>query len=117
MRDDLNGIIRRARRVDDLPRSRGPEGRGKILIAAAIGATWPGFTTAAAAAGVGLVGYGVSLALFVLALRDLGAARTGAYFSTAPFVGVAISRRSLGRQPSRSRRRSAATVASPPAAS
>ena len=37
---------------------------------------------------VGFVGYGVSLALFVLALRQLGAARTGAYFSTAPFLGA-----------------------------
>ena len=40
---------------------------------------------------VGLVGYGVSLALFVLALRHLGTARTGAYFSIAPFVGAAVS--------------------------
>ncbi len=39
----------------------------------------------------GFFGYGVSLALYVLALRDLGAARTGAYFSTAPFVGAVIS--------------------------
>jgi drug/metabolite transporter (DMT)-like permease len=39
---------------------------------------------------VGFLGYGVSLALFVLALRDLGTARTGAYFSTAPFIGSAV---------------------------
>ena len=39
---------------------------------------------------VGFVGYGVSLALFVVALRGLGTARTGAYFSTAPFIGSAI---------------------------
>jgi drug/metabolite transporter (DMT)-like permease len=39
---------------------------------------------------VGLFGYGVSLALFVLALRHLGAARTGAYFSTAPWIGAAL---------------------------
>ena len=37
---------------------------------------------------VGFLGYGVSLALFVFALRDLGTARTGAYFSTAPFLGT-----------------------------
>jgi hypothetical protein len=37
---------------------------------------------------VGFLGYGTSLVLFVLALRRLGAARTGAYFSTAPFVGA-----------------------------
>src|SRR3546814_12422821 len=40
--------------------------------------------------GIGLAGYGVSLVLFVLALRGLGSARTGAYFSTAPFIGAAI---------------------------
>jgi drug/metabolite transporter (DMT)-like permease len=37
---------------------------------------------------VGFLGYGVSLALFILALRHLGTARTGAYFSTAPFLGT-----------------------------
>src|SRR5262249_45956408 len=38
---------------------------------------------------VGFVCYGLSLALFVVALRHLGTARTGAYFSTAPFIGAA----------------------------
>lgn len=45
---------------------------------------------------IGFLGYGVSLVLFVLALRGLGAARTGAYFSTAPFLGAAISIGVLG---------------------
>ena len=44
----------------------------------------------AQAMSVGLAGYGVSLVLFVLALRGLGSARTGAYFSTAPFIGAVI---------------------------
>ena len=39
---------------------------------------------------IGLLGYGISLVLFLLALRGLGAARAGAYFSVAPFFGVAI---------------------------
>ena len=39
---------------------------------------------------VGFFGYGISLVLFVLALRHLGTARTGAYFSTAPFLGAAV---------------------------
>jgi drug/metabolite transporter (DMT)-like permease len=39
---------------------------------------------------VGFLGYGVSLVLFVHALRHLGTARTGAYFSTAPFAGTAL---------------------------
>lgn len=38
---------------------------------------------------VGFAGYGVSLALFIVALRHLGTARTGAYFATAPFLGAA----------------------------
>lgn len=43
------------------------------------------------AAIIGFFGYGISLVLYVLALRHLGAARTGAYFATAPFIGAAIS--------------------------
>jgi drug/metabolite transporter (DMT)-like permease len=39
---------------------------------------------------IGLLGYGVSLVLFILALRGLGSVRAGAYFSTAPFLGAAI---------------------------
>lgn len=39
---------------------------------------------------LGLAGYGASLVLFVLSLRGLGTARTGAYFSTAPFIGAAL---------------------------
>lgn len=39
---------------------------------------------------LGFLGYGLSLVLFVQALRNLGTARTGAYFSTAPFVGAIL---------------------------
>jgi drug/metabolite transporter (DMT)-like permease len=45
---------------------------------------------------VGFFGYGVSIALFVVALRGLGTARTGAYFSTAPFIGSAVAVMALG---------------------
>ncbi len=45
---------------------------------------------------VGFIGYGVSVALFVVALRGLGTARTGAYFSTAPFIGSATAVIALG---------------------
>lgn len=54
------------------------------------GATLPAWPLAGAAMLIGLAGYGMSLVLFVLALRNLGAARTGAYFSTAPFIGAAV---------------------------
>jgi drug/metabolite transporter (DMT)-like permease len=65
-------------------------GAVNLALALAHGATLPDAGTAAAAGAVGFVGYGVSLVMFVLALRHLGAARTGAYFSTAPFIGAAL---------------------------
>jgi len=61
-----------------------------VALALDLGAKLPTLSLTIAAMGVGLTGYGVSLVLFVLALRGLGAARTGAYFSTAPFVGATI---------------------------
>lgn len=59
-----------------------------LLIGMSAGDAWPGLPTSLIAGVVGLLGYGVSLALFIFALRDLGTARTGAYFSTAPFIGA-----------------------------
>lgn len=53
------------------------------------GAVLPPVGSLSAAMAVGFLGYGVSLTLFVVALRHIGTARTGAYFSTAPFVGAA----------------------------
>jgi drug/metabolite transporter (DMT)-like permease len=60
-----------------------------VALALWSGSTLPAPGAIAAAALVGMLGYGASLALFVLALRSLGTARTGAYFSTAPFFGAA----------------------------
>lgn len=65
-------------------------GLANTLLALSLGAVLPGFATTLATMGVGLLGYGFSLVLFVLALRGLGTARTGAYFSTAPFIGAFI---------------------------
>jgi len=65
-------------------------GAVNVAIAAALGRSIPGYSAALAAGVVGLGGYGVSLVLFVIALRYLGTARTGAYFSIAPFVGAVI---------------------------
>jgi len=52
------------------------------------GGALPDWSTMMMAGLVGFLGYGISLAMFVLALRHLGSARTGAYFSTAPFQGA-----------------------------
>lgn len=67
-----------------------------VSIAVALGDTWPALPTALGAMAVGLLGYGISLVLFVLALRGLGTARTGAYFSVAPFIGALVSLTLLG---------------------
>lgn len=65
-------------------------------LALLIGAQLPAVATLGPILLVGFLGYGVSLVLFVLALRGLGSARTGAYFSTAPFLGAALSILILG---------------------
>ena len=61
-----------------------------ILMASLAGDRFPAPSTSVAAGLLGLAGYGVSLVLFVLALRSLGTARTSAYFSTAPFLGACV---------------------------
>lgn len=71
-------------------------GTVNLVIALTIGAQFPTGYTIPVAALVGLLGYGVSLTFFVLALRHIGTARTGAYFSLAPFVGALISILVLG---------------------
>ncbi len=64
-----------------------------------LGVALPEASQLAVAGLVGFCGYGLSLVLFVLALRHLGTARTGAYFSAAPFIGAAISLALPGEQP------------------
>ena len=59
-----------------------------LVIGLSVGGVLPNLSATLLAGIVGFLGYGVSLAFFVLALRDLGTARTGAYFSTAPFIGA-----------------------------
>lgn len=75
-------------------------GSVNLALALAAGAALPAAGTLLAAAALGFAGYGVSLALFVVALRGLGTARTGAYFSVAPFVGAALAFAVLVETPS-----------------
>jgi hypothetical protein len=60
-------------------------------LAFTLGARLPSVSSVVATGLVGFFGYGVSLTLFVRALRHIGTARTGAYFSIAPFIGAALS--------------------------
>lgn len=74
-------------------------GAVNTALALAVGQDLPAWPLVGAAAVLGLGAYGLSLVLFVLALRHLGTARTGAYFSTAPFVGAALAVVVLGENP------------------
>ena len=62
-----------------------------LALAFAQGDQMPTWTSTVAAMAVGLLAYGVSLVLFVVGMRHLGTARTGAYFSVAPFFGALLS--------------------------
>jgi drug/metabolite transporter (DMT)-like permease len=85
--------------------TRGLSGKSAVQIAAIKGlvagsvnlilsmerhAAWPTFPQVSAALLLGLLSYGMSIVLFVFALRKLGTARTSAYFSTAPFLGAVL---------------------------
>jgi drug/metabolite transporter (DMT)-like permease len=61
-----------------------------LILAFSLGASMPAFPNLAGAMLIGFFAYGVSLALFVVGLRHLGSARTGAYFSVAPFFGALV---------------------------
>jgi drug/metabolite transporter (DMT)-like permease len=65
-------------------------GAANVALAWLNGANLPAPSLLWVAGLVGFLGYGISLTLFVRALRQLGAARTSAYFSTAPFLGALV---------------------------
>jgi drug/metabolite transporter (DMT)-like permease len=66
-------------------------GTVNLAIGVSLAGSLPTLPRIGAALVLGFFGYGLSLVLFVLALRSLGTARTGAYFSTAPFIGAVLS--------------------------
>ncbi len=65
-------------------------GLTNLALALSLGSAVPPWSMTISAMALGLAGYGLSLVMFVVALRGLGSARTGAYFSTAPFIGAAV---------------------------
>jgi len=74
-------------------------GTVNLALALATGASLPAPAVLASAAAVGFAGYGVSLVLFIIALRGLGTARTSAYFSVGPFFGAAVAIALLQERP------------------
>jgi drug/metabolite transporter (DMT)-like permease len=65
-------------------------GATNVGLAFALGATLPPMGKVWSSLVLGFIGYGMSLVLFIYSLRNLGTARTGAYFATAPFIGSAV---------------------------
>lgn len=66
-------------------------GSTNLLLGLALGGSLPSPDGLAAAIGIGMLGYGASITLWVTGARQLGAARGQLVFSTAPFLGVAVS--------------------------
>jgi drug/metabolite transporter (DMT)-like permease len=66
-------------------------GAVNVALALGLGMSLPGFRSTVTTIGIGFLGYGLSLVLYIVSLRKIGAARTSAYFSTAPFAGAVIS--------------------------
>ena len=71
-------------------------GSCNLALAFALGLHLSATAALAGALVVGFLGYGISLVLFILAMRHLGSARAAAHFSTAPFIGAAIAIFALG---------------------
>ncbi|HSH71839.1 MAG TPA: DMT family transporter [Methylophilaceae bacterium] len=65
-------------------------GSANLLLAILLGTTLPSLANIAGAMTIGFFAYGVSLTLFIVGLRHLGTARTGAYFSVALFCGAIL---------------------------
>lgn len=66
-------------------------GLGALGIALATGSGIPGVWQIVSALLLGFVAYGLSILFYVRAQRDLGAARTSAYYALSPFIGVGLS--------------------------
>jgi drug/metabolite transporter (DMT)-like permease len=71
-------------------------GSFNVLLALGLGLALPSFGILASAVILGFLSYGVSLVLFIYALRHLGSARATAHFSTAPFIGAGVAVLVLG---------------------
>jgi drug/metabolite transporter (DMT)-like permease len=65
-------------------------GTTNTVLAFVLGTSLPEVSHVVVTLGLGFLGYGLSLVLFIVALRQLGTARTGAYYATAPFIGAAV---------------------------
>ncbi len=75
-------------------------GMGSLAIALLLGESVPAAKWVIAILLLGFVSYGLSIKFYIMAQQHLGAAKTSAYYSIAPFLGVAFSMALLGERPS-----------------
>jgi len=74
-------------------------GLGSLIVALTVGESLPSVLWAVCVLLLGFVAYGLSIYFYVMAQKDLGAAKTSAYYSIAPFLGVAFGMLILGERP------------------
>lgn len=74
-------------------------GLGSLLVALVVGEKIPGILWIAAVLLLGFIAYGLSINFYIKAQKDLGAAKTSAYYSIAPFLGVVFGMLILGERP------------------
>lgn len=74
-------------------------GLGSLIVALSIGESIPSVLWALCALLLGFVAYGLSIHFYIIAQKDLGAAKTSAYYSIAPFLGVAFGMLILEERP------------------
>ena len=74
-------------------------GLGSLIVALSVGEKLPGIGWGIAVLALGFVAYGLSINFYIQAQKELGAAKTSAYYSIAPFLGVAFGMLFLGERP------------------
>ncbi len=74
-------------------------GLGSLIVALILGEQIPAFSWLICVLVLGFVAYGLSIHFYIMAQNDLGAAKTSAYYSIAPFLGVAFSMFLLAERP------------------
>ena len=74
-------------------------GLGSMIVAFVLGERFPPVFWMLCALLLGFVAYGLSIYFYIMAQKDLGAAKTSAYYSVAPFLGVAFGMLFLGERP------------------
>ncbi len=76
-------------------------GLGSLITAFVLGEETPGIVFLCTALLLGFTAYGLSIYFYICAQRDLGAAKTSAYYAVAPFIGSGLSPLIFGEKPPR----------------